>query len=39
MQIGQAKNLEMCIIFSDTPYQFLSFDCDIIAAAVTFLQL
>ena len=39
MQIGQAKNLEMCIIFCDTPYQILLFDCDIFAAAVTYLQL
>ena len=29
MRIGQAKNLEMCIIFYDMGYQFLSFDCDI----------
>jgi len=28
-----SKNLEMCIIFCDTPYQFLSFDCDINATA------
>jgi len=39
MRIGQAKNLEMCIIKYDTPYQILLFDCDIFAAAVTFLQL